>query len=129
MEKTKTKIQIKKILLSRNILNDLFAEKMSIKNSFLFKQNINIVNQQLSSVDELKKELDFEKDEDKKKFLEFIENSIEIEIYRIKVQDLMEDNVKMSAEGITYLEGWFLEIWFFYVFKKIKKYYKISYNK
>jgi hypothetical protein len=110
MEKTKTKIQIKKILLSRNILNDLFAEKMSIKNSFLFKQNINIVNQQLSSVDELKKELDFEKDEDKKKFLEFIENSIEIEIYRIKVQDLMEDNVKMSAEGITYLEGWFLEI-------------------
>ena len=83
---------------------------MSIKNSFLFKQNINIVNEQLLSVDEIKKELDFEKEEDKQKFLQFIENSLEIEIFKIKVQDLMEDNVKISAEGITYLEGWFLDI-------------------
>lgn len=110
MEKTKVKVQLKRILLSRNTLNELFAEKMGIKNSFLFKQNINIVNQQLTIVDDLKKELDFEKDEDKKKFLAFIENELEIEIFKIKIQDLMEDNVKMSAEGITHLEGWFLEL-------------------
>jgi hypothetical protein len=110
MEKTKVLVPIKKILLARNALNELFAEKMSIKNSFLFKQNINIVNQQLLSVDDLKKEMNFEKDEDKKKFLEFIENPIEIEIFQIKIQDLMEDNVKISAEGITHLEGWFLNI-------------------
>jgi hypothetical protein len=110
MEKTKTLIPIKKILLSRNSLNELFTEKMSIKNSFLFKQNINIVNEQLAAVDELKQNLDFEKDEDKKKFLDFIENSIEINVYKIKIQDLMDDNVKISAEGITYLEGWFLDI-------------------
>lgn len=47
MVKTKTLVPIKKILLSRNSLNELFAEKMSIKNSFLFKQNINIINEQL----------------------------------------------------------------------------------
>lgn len=110
MEKTKVSVPLKKILLSRDTLNELFAEKMSIKNSFLFKQNINIVNEQLLSVDEIKKELDFEKEEDKQKFLQFIENSLEIEIFKIKVQDLMEDNVKISAEGITYLEGWFLDI-------------------
>ena len=110
MEKIKVSVPLKKILLSRDTLNELFAEKMSIKNSFLFKQNINIVNEQLLSVDEIKKELDFEKEEDKQKFLQFIENSLEIEIFKIKVQDLMEDNVKISAEGITYLEGWFLDI-------------------
>lgn len=110
MEKTKVLVPLKKILLSRNTLNELFAEKMSIKNSFLFKQNINVVNQQLLVVDDLKKELDFEKEEDKKKFLTFIENELEIEIFKIKVQDLMEDNVKISAEGITHLEGWFLDI-------------------
>jgi hypothetical protein len=103
-------VQIKKILLSRNTLNELFAEKMNIKNSFLFKQNINLINQQLLAVDDLKKELDFEKDEDKRKFLTFIENDLEIEIYKMKIQDLMEDNVKISAEGITHLEGWFLEL-------------------
>lgn len=110
MEKTKVSVPLKKILLSRDTLNELFAEKMSIKNSFLFKQNINIINEQLLSVDEIKKELNFEKEEDKQKFLQFIENSLEIEIFKIKVQDLMEDNVKISAEGITYLEGWFLDI-------------------
>jgi hypothetical protein len=110
MEKTKVLVPLKKILLSRNTLNELFAEKMSIKNSFLFKQNINIVNQQLLVVDDLKKELDFEKEEDKKKFLTFIENELEVEIFKIKIEDLMEDNVKISAEGITYLEGWFLDI-------------------
>ena len=91
-------------------MNELFAEKMNIKNSFLFKQNINLINQQLLAVDDLKKELDFEKDEDKRKFLTFIENDLEIEIFKMKIQDLMEDNVKISAEGITHLEGWFLEI-------------------
>lgn len=110
MEKIKVSVPLKKILLSRDTLNELFAEKMSIKNSFLFKQNINIVNEQLLSVDEIKKELDFEKNEDKQKFLQFIENSLEIEIFKIKIQDLMEDNVKISAEGISYLEGWFLDI-------------------
>jgi hypothetical protein len=110
MEKSKVLVQIKKILLSRNTLNELFAEKMNIKNSFLFKQNINLINQQLLAVDDLKKELDFEKDEDKRKFLTFIENDLEIEIYKMKIQDLMEDNVKISAEGITHLEGWFLEL-------------------
>lgn len=110
MEKTKVSVQLKKILLSRNTLNELFAEKMSIKNSFLFKQNINIINQQLVTVDDLKKELNFETDEDKRKFLSFIENDLEIEIFKIKIQDLMEDNVKISAEGITHLEGWFLEL-------------------
>jgi hypothetical protein len=110
MEKTKVLVPLKKILLSRNTLNELFAEKMSIKNSFLFKQNINVVNHQLLVVDDLKKELDFEKEDDKKKFLAFIENELEIEIFQIKVEDLMEDNVKMSAEGITHLEGWFLKI-------------------
>ena len=110
MEKTKVLVPIKKILLARNALNELFGEKMSIKNSFLFKKNINVVNEQLLSVDELKKELDFEKDEDKKKFLDFIENSIEIEIFQIKIEDLIEDNVKMSAESITHLEGWFITI-------------------
>lgn len=110
MEKTVVSVPIKKILLSRNSLNELFAEKMSIKNSFIFKQNINIINQQLVAVDELKQNLDFEKDEDKKKFIDFIENSIEMDIYKINIQDLMEDNVKISAEGITYLEGWFIEI-------------------
>ena len=82
MEKTKVSVPLKKILLSRDTLNELFAEKMSIKNSFLFKQNINIVNEQLLSVDEIKKELDFEKEEDKQKFLQFIENSVEIEIFK-----------------------------------------------
>jgi hypothetical protein len=110
MEKTKVLVPLKKILLSRNTLNELFAEKMSIKNSFLFKQNINVVNQQLLAVDDLKKELDFEKEDDKKKFLTFIENELEVELFQIKVQDLMEDNVKMSAEGITHLEGWFLSV-------------------
>jgi hypothetical protein len=110
MEKSKVSVQIKRILLSRNTLNELFAEKMNIKNSFLFKQNINLINQQLLAVDDLKKELDFEKDEDKRKFLTFIENDLEIEIFKMKIQDLMEDNVKISAEGITHLEGWFLEI-------------------
>lgn len=110
MEKSKVSVQIKKILLSRNCLNELFTEKMNIKNSFLFKQNINSINQQLLAVDDLKKELDFEKDEDKRKFLSFIENDLEIEIYKMKIQDFMEDNVKISAEGITHLEGWFLEL-------------------
>ena len=110
MEKTKISVPLKKILLSRNALNELFGEKMSIKNSFLFKQNITIVNEQLLAVDDLKKELDFEKDDDKRKFLDFIENSIEIEIFQIKIEELMEDNVKMSAESITHLEGWFLII-------------------
>ena len=110
MEKSKVSVQIKRILLSRNTLNELFAEKMNIKNSFLFKQNINLINQQLLAVDDLKKELDFEKDEDKRKFLTFIENDLEIEIFKMKIKDLMEDNVKISAEGITHLEGWFLEI-------------------
>lgn len=110
MEKTKVNVPLKRILLARNALNELFTEKMSIKNSFLFKQNINAVNQQLLAVDDLKKELDFEKEDDKKKFLEFIDNSIDIEIYKINIQDLMEDNVKISAEGITHLEGWFLDI-------------------
>ena len=110
MEKSKVSVQIKRILLSRNTLNELFAEKMNIKNSFLFKQNINLINQQLLAVDDLKKELDFEKDEDKRKFLTFIENDLEIEIFKMKIQDLMEDNVKISAEGITHLEGWFLDI-------------------
>jgi len=110
MQKTKIMVPLKKILLARNDLNELFSEKMSIKNSFLFKQNINIINDQLVTVDELKKDLDFEKDEDKKKFIDFIENEIEIEIFKIKIEDLIEDNVKMSAEGITNLENWFLEI-------------------
>lgn len=110
MEKTKVSVPIKRILLARNALNELFCEKMSIKNSFCFKQDINTINEQLLTVDELKKELDFEKDEDKKKFIDFIENSIEIEIFKIKIQDLMEDNVKISAESITNLENWFLEV-------------------
>ena len=110
MEKTKTLVPIKRILLARSALNELFTEKMSIKNSFIFKQNINVINQHLLSDDDLKKELDFEKDEDKKKFLDFIENPIDLDIYKIKIQDLMEDNVKISAEGITHLEGWFLDI-------------------
>ena len=125
MEKTKVSVPIKKILLARNALNELFGEKMSIKNSFLFKKNINIVNEQLLSVDELKKELNFEKDDDKRKFLDFIENAIEIEIFQIKIEDLIEDNVKMSAESITNLEGWFLSIWFLYVFKNTYKKCKI----
>ncbi len=110
MQKTKMMVPLKKILLARNDLNELFSEKMSIKNSFLFKQNINIINEQLLTVDELKKDLDFEKDEDKKKFIDFIENEIEIEIFKIKIEDLINDNVRMSAEGITNLENWFLEI-------------------
>ena len=110
MEKTKVSVPIKKILLSRNALSDLFGEKMSIKNSFIFKQNVNIINQQLTTVDELKKELDFEKDEDKRKFLDFIENSIEMEIFQINIEELMRDEVRMSAENITNLEGWFLVI-------------------
>lgn len=110
MEKTKVSVQIKRILLSRNSLNELFTEKMNIKNSFIFKQNINTINQQLLAVDDLKKELNFENDDDKRKFLNFIENELEIEIYKMKIQDLMEDNVKISAEGITHLEGWFLEL-------------------
>jgi hypothetical protein len=110
MQKTKIMVPLKKILLARNDLNELFSEKMSIKNSFLFKQNINIINEQLVTVDELKKDLDFEKDEDKKKFIDFIENEIEIEIFKIKIEDLINDNVRMSAEGITNLENWFLEI-------------------
>jgi hypothetical protein len=110
MQKTKMMVPLKKILLARNDLNELFSEKMSIKNSFLFKQNINIINEQLLTVDELKKDLDFEKDEDKKKFIDFIDNEIEIEIFKIKIEDLINDNVRMSAEGITNLENWFLEI-------------------
>jgi len=110
MQKTKIMVPLKKILLARNDLNELFSEKMSIKNSFLFKQNINIINEQLVTVDELKKDLDFEKDEDKKKFIDFIDNEIEIEIFKIKIEDLINDNVRMSAEGITNLENWFLEI-------------------
>lgn len=54
--------------------------------------------------------MNFEKEDDKKKFLTFIDNEIEVELFKIKIEDLMEDNVKISAEGITHLEGWFLDI-------------------